>query len=79
MGTLQEYDSDELSELADQNSSFNSNITSYYEDENRPEVGVELSDEDFFTYTKSHNVCGPGYYVLSPIWRELNPDDGTPG
>lgn len=80
MGTLQGYDSDEfINELANQNSPFNSNITTYYEDENRPNVDEELPDEEFFTYTKSHNVCGPGYYVLSPIWRELNPDDETPG
>jgi len=80
MGTLEVVDelSNELNELSDENESLRDNISNYYEDENRPDEGVELSEEDFFTYTKSHNVCGPNYYVVSPLWRELNPDDESP-
>lgn len=52
-------------------------MISYYND--TEQTSGELSDTDFFEFTKSHNVCGPGYYVQSPVWRSNNPDDGTPG
>ena len=81
MGDIPEFDeSYELSEiLTDEiDSDVRESMIEYYND-TAETSGEGLSEEDFFGLTKSHNVCGPGYYVTSPIWREGNPDDGSPG
>ena len=38
-------------------------ITSYYTDTARPSEET-ISDNDFYSYTKRHNVCGPNNIVF---------------
>ena len=80
MGDIPEYSEDYRNDLqlTDEYNNLNNQVQTALSDYYSGTNGfIGQTSDDFFNFTKSHNVCGPGYYVRSPSWREQNPNDGT--